>query len=350
MTRGRKERSVLPAATLYDVARLAGVSPATVSRVLSGNPKVTPENRERVLRAVRELGYRPNLIASALTTKQTRTLGLLVPDISNPFFAEICRAVEESCLARGFSLVICNTDEKQDREQAHVDLLRQKGVDGLIFASATVTQSTVIGTLRDEGFPLVLIAREPDQVEVDAIAADDFQGGYIATRHLIGLGHRRIALLAGPLRTKPALFRKKGFEAALEEAGIPLDPALVRPCEFNIAGGREAAAEILDSAGRPPTAIVAGNDMIAVGAMRTLRQRGFRIPEEISITGYDHTVLADVTEPPLTSVESPTGEMGRHAVELLLSRVAGSHAAPTRIVLPVRLHIGESTAALAINQ
>lgn len=336
----------MKALTIYDVARAAGVSVATVSRVLNHHRGVRPGTREQVMRAVRELNYQPNLIASALMTGQTRTVGLLVPDISNPFFAEICRGVEDAGAERGFSLVICNTDERLDLEAQKVNLLRKKAVDGIIFASAEVGDANIV-ELQQAGYPIVLISREVDGIEANSVSVDDFQGGYLATKHLIGLGHRRIAHLAGPLRTRPGLYRKKGYEAALEQADIEVDPALIAAGEFNLQSGRAMARALLERLPEPPTAVFAGNDLIAIGAIKELRQAGLRVPADVSVVGYDHTALAEVADPPLTSIAQPMHEMGRRAMELLLAAIAESPSATRthQIVLPPRLVVASSTAA-----
>jgi LacI family transcriptional regulator len=328
--------------TIYEVATLAGVSLATVSRVLNNNPNVRPSTREKVLTAIKELGYQPNLLASALMTKQTRTIGLLVPDISNPYFAELCRSVEDACAARGFSTVICNTDERLDREERQITLLRQKGVDGMIFASALEGDENILRLIKSE-YPVVLLSRGLDGQPVDQVTVDDLEGGLVATRYLLGLGHRRIALFSGPLRSTPGLYRKKGFEAALELAGMTVDTSLMESGQFTITSGMEMMERLLAKADPLPSAIVAGNDLIAIGAMKVLRRHGIAVPEAISIVGYDHTLLAEIVDPPLTSVAQPMQLMGSKAVELLEERIVSSRREPVKVVLPPQLVVGSST-------
>lgn len=333
----------MPDSTIYDVAKKAGVSSATVSRVLNNLPNVKPETRERVMAAIRELNYEVNLLASALMTKQTRTVGLIVPDISNPFFAEIARGVEETAVDRGFNIVMCNTLEQVEREARYVQILRQKHVDGIIFASAYL-QDQSVKSLKEAGFPMVMISREVENLEADSVRTDDFEGGFQATRYLIGLGHKHIALLAGPLRTTPSLDRKKGFQAALTMAELEFDPDLAFDGEFNMESGRAMAEQLL-ATGKEFTAIVAGNDMIAAGAIKVLRQHGYRVPDDVSVVGYDRTVLAEIIEPELTSVAQQMDEMGRQAMELLLNRINGTNTGePVQVVLPPRLVIGGSSA------
>ncbi len=329
--------------TIYDVARVAGVSSATVSRVLNNHPAVKLATRERVMKAVQDLDYQVNLLASALNTGQTRTIGLIVPDIANPFFAEIARGAEECAAERAFNIVMCNTHEQVEREARYVQVLRQKHVDGIIFTSAYLDDRNIT-PLMESGFPLVLVSREVEDIDVDSVRTDDFAGGYQAARHLISLGHKRIALLAGPLSTKPSLDRKKGYEAALERAGLPVDPTITFSGEFTMESGRAMAEQLLAS-GRPFTALVAGNDPIAAGAIKVLRRRGIKVPEDVSVVGYDRTVLAEIMEPELTSVAQQMHEMGRQATELLLSRILGTrNNGPVQVVLPPRLVVGSSTA------
>ena len=332
----------MPEPTIYDVARLAGVSLATVSRVLNQYPHVRPKTREQVVAAMRSLNYQPNLMATALMTGHTRTVGLLVSDISNPFFGEICRGVEDAAAGKGLSVIICNTDEREEREAQQTALLRQKGVDGVIFASAYVGDHN-LAQLQEHGIPIVLVSRGVEGPAVDTIGVDDFTGGYQAARHLLSLGHRLIAHLTGPLNTRPGLHRKKGFEAALEEAGVAVNPDWVLPGSFSLESGLIRTLELLAVPGERPTAIVAGNDLIAIGAMRVLRQRGLRVPEDVSIVGYDRTTLAEIVDPELTSVAQPMQEMGRRALEMLLEVVTGRRSEPLQVVLPPRLVLGHST-------
>jgi len=330
------------------VARRAGVSLATVSRVLNHNPNVRESTRDKVLEAVRELCYQPNLLASALMTKQTRTIGLLVPDISNPYFAELCRSVEDACNERGFSTFICNTDERIDREERQISLLRQKGVDGMIFASALEGNENV-QRLISSGYPIVLLSRGLDGLPVDQVTVDDFEGGLMATRYLLGLGHRRIALLSGPLRSTPGLYRKKGYEAALEHAGVTVDLDLIDSGDFTVQAGALMAERLLQRVRPLPTAIFAGNDLIAIGAMKVLRRHGIAVPEAMSIVGYDHTLLAEVVDPPLTSVEQPISLMGARAVELLADRLGGRRDQPVKVVLPPHLVVEHSAHSFVLK-
>jgi len=331
-----------PKPTIYDVSRQARVSLATVSRVVHNHPTVRPETRAKVLEAMDQLGYHPNLLASALMTKQTKTIGLLVPDISNPFFAELCRGVGDAVSEIGINVVICNTDDQLDREKDQVRLLRQKGVDGLILASAEVNEEH-IDELLIQRYPVVLVARGVSRMDVPSVTVDDFEGGYVATRYLLDLGHRRIALLSGPRRTTPTLARRKGFEAAMEQMGVPIDPQLVDAGAHTIESGMEMTARLLERNPERPTAIVAGNDLIAIGAIKVLRRAGLRIPEDISIVGYDGTFLTEAFDPELTTVRQPTEEIATEAIRLLTSAIADPEKVSRKVVLPPQLLIRAST-------
>lgn len=292
---------------------------------------------------MRELNYQPNLLASALMTGKTKTIGLLVPDISNPFFAELCRGVEDAGADAGFNVVICNTDENLAKERQHINLLRQKGIDGIIFASAEMGGENIVD-LQKSNYPVVLLARGVDGLDLTSVSVDDFEGGYLAAQHLLTLGHKRVALFAGPLRTKPALFRQKGFEAAMEQAGLKVDPDLVDSGPFTIASGMLQAERLLARTSRLPTGIVAGNDLIAIGAIKVLRRHGVRIPDDLSVVGFDRTTLAEAFDPELTSVAQPVGQLGRRALELLVEAIAEPGVRPQKVLITPELVLGASTA------
>ena len=303
---------------------------------------------EKVQEAIQRLGFKPSHVASALATHQTRTLGLLVSDLSNPFYAEMARGAEAAGSEHGFSLIICNTDDDREREARHLDVLRQKGVDGIIFASALL-DSSYAAAFVESGYPMVLISRLVEGLDADVIRVDDFQGGYLATRHLLSLGHTRIAHIAGPTQTRPGRDRKKGYEAALEEAKIPLEPRWIVEGNFLREGGYIAVEQILSGPPPYPTAFFAGNDLSAVGAIKALYQRGYRVPDDFSVVGYDRTILAEMVEPELTSVAQPMQEMGRQAVEMLMQRIQGQREEPRHVVLPPRLVIGGSTQSRSVE-
>ncbi|MDR7420044.1 MAG: LacI family DNA-binding transcriptional regulator [Armatimonadota bacterium] len=333
------------AVTIHDVAQAAGVSVATVSRVVSGSVHhVRPETRARVQAAVTQLRYRPNLVARGLKQRVTHTVGLIVPDISNPFFPAIARGVEDVASRAGKGVLLCNTDEDLTKERAYLNLLDTRMVDGLIFATVG-TNPGHLRMLRRRGVPVVLIARAPRGVGIDAVLVDNRRGTREATEHLLRLGHRKIAFIGGPTTLPDAAERRTGYEEALAAAGIPVAPALIRDGGFRAEGGAAAVGALLDQR-VPFTAIVAANDLMAIGAMEKLRRRGRRIPDDVAIVGFDDITFARLVEPRLTTVAQPKYRMGCLAMERLLEVIGGDRR-PRRAVLEPKLVVRDSCGARA---
>lgn len=338
------------AATIRDVARRAGVSVATVSRVVNRTAhSIRPATRRRVLAAVKALGYHPNVIAQSLKQRASRTVALIVPDISNPFFPAIARGIEDAARQRGYAVLLCNTYEDLDRESTYLQLLRKRWVDGMIFA--TVGSNTRhLRALRREGLPVVLVARDVDGIAIDAVLVDNFRGAFDATNHLIRLGHRSIAHIAGPASLRVAQERRRGYQRGLSDAGVRPDEALIAEGDFTAGGGR-AAIDMLLSRGQPFSGVVAANDLMAIGAMEALRAAGRRVPDEVAVVGFDDITFASLVSPALTTVAQPKYRMGQIAMERLLELMAGESPAGRRIVLEPRLIVRESCgAALASTQ
>lgn len=334
----------LPMPTIYDIAQRAGVSIATVSRVLNHSPGVKEETRQRVIAAIRELNYSHNAVAAALTRKKTYTLGLLLPDIANPFFAELARGVEDRANYYGFNVIICNTDNKPHKEQAYVRLLLKKRIDGLLFAAAK-TGSQALKQVQNSGLPVVLVAREATDVDLCSVLVDNVEAGYTATRHLIELGHTSIALATQSLTIKTSQDRRLGYLRALEEYGLPISDELqVFDCS-GIEGGRMAARQLLQLS-KSPTAVVAFNDMVAIGIIAEAKSAGWRIPEQLSVVGFDDTIIASVTDPPLTTVAQPIYSMGHRAIDCLVNMINGENLSEKRVILDTHLVIRKSSAPL----
>lgn len=329
-------------ATIYDVAKEAGVSIATVSLVMNGKGKISKERREEISRIMVRMGYKPSMIASALTGKKTFALGLLVPDISNPFFAEIARAVEDEGQRHSYSVFICSTDNKDEKVEHYAELLRQKNVDGVIICTG-IKELSVLDPLLQEGVPIAFLAREFPAVEVPSVVVDDYAGGAAAAEHLIALGHRRLAVLAEQDSISSSRERVRGFRQAAEEAGIALDSAHV--LSSGIKEAKDRALELLQRAERP-TGIFCCNDMLAIGTLRAAKELGLRIPRDCSVIGFDDTVLASVTDPPLTTVAQPIERLGHTAVQLLVRKIGQPGDRNERIVLPPELSVRQSSAAL----
>jgi LacI family transcriptional regulator len=329
--------------TMEDVAERAGVSVTTVSHVVNATRPVSNDLRQRVLAAMEALGYRPNLLARSLRRGHTHTVGMILPDNVNPFFAEVARGVEDEAFARGYSVILCNTDGDVEKEGRYATLLAEKRVDGILFVAAGGGTEQV-HALVARGVPLVVVDREMPDLPVDQVLTDNARGGWLATQHLVALGHRRIGCITGPSDLTPSAQRVTGYRRALEEMGIPADERLVVRGDFQYASGYDAARRLL-ALDEPPTAIFACNDLMAVGAISAALALGRRVPADLSIVGFDDVGLARFANPPLTTVRQNTYEMGKAAVELLLERVREQNVAPRRRVLETSLVVRSSTAA-----
>lgn len=330
-------------ATIYDVAKEAGVSIATVSNAINGKGKVSKKRREQIFEIMERLQYQPSVIASALMGKKTFTLGLLIPDISNPFFAEIARAIEDEAHQSGYSVIICSTDNQDERVERYISLLEQKRVDGMIIGTG-VENAELLASLQTKEIPFVLVARESAALAVDTVVVDDFIGGMLSARHIAELGHRRIGILAENLKVSSSRERIRGFKQGLSEANVPFDDRDIVICEYRVEEGRRGARELLGRP-NPPTAMFCCNDLLAIGAMQVAKELGIRVPEELSIVGFDDTILASVTDPPLTTVSQPIGHMGKQAFQLLIENLVGGNgdSVKQRIVLLPELRIRGST-------
>jgi LacI family transcriptional regulator len=329
--------------TIKDIANRAGVSTATVSYAINGTRFVSPQLRERVLAAVAELDYRPNAVAQSLRQNKTGTIGLIIPDNSNPFFAEVAKGVEDAGYDAGVSVMLCNSDGNFDRELRYLQLLRDKRVEGVIFIATTPTADHLAGIV-ERAIPAVVFYRNVPQFNVDTLVVDNFGGGCLATRHLIELGHTRIACVAPASTDSPSALRVSGFRKAMEDAGLPIDETLIYRGDNRFAGGRDGAEHLL-STGASFTAIFAGNDVMAVGAIRQLHQHGLAVPDDVSIVGFDGIALGDFVSPTLTTVNQPRYEAGQTALRLLLERIEDDYNGPPRAIeLKTELVIRESTA------
>ncbi|MGC8787258.1 MAG: LacI family DNA-binding transcriptional regulator [Anaerolineae bacterium] len=329
--------------TMKDIAEAAGVSVATVSHVINETRYVSDELRARVLKAMEELNYHPNILARSLRLGKTHTIALIVPDNSNPFFAEIARVAEMIGFENDYSVILCNSNKSVEREAAYLEVLIAKKVDGIIFIAAGSNQEH-LQELAREGIPVVVADRDVPQTLADVVLVNHEQGAYDATNYLISLGHRRIACIAGPSPLTPSGDRVRGYKRALAEAGIPFDERLVVPCTESYLSGETAMEKLLDL-DRPPTAVFAYNDMIAIGVLRALANAGLRVPGDISIVGFDDIFLASALVPSLTTVAQPIVELATLATELLISRIRGNNTQPgQRIMLETKLVVRESCA------
>ncbi|OPA75202.1 LacI family transcriptional regulator [Paenibacillus selenitireducens] len=335
-------------ATIYDIAREAGVSIATVSKVMNQTGRISDKTRKHVLDIMKKSDYQPSVVASALTKKRTYTLGLLIPDLANPFFAEVARSIEDSAQLLGYNLVISSTDNELSKEERYVNVLRQKRVDGIILATGARSDSIVKQLLKQK-LPIAVIAREMPSFVVDTVLVDDFLGGYLATSHLIELGHRRIAVIAEDLGVMSSRERVRGYKQALEESGIAYEDRLVVVSPFHVQGGKETATELLRGPLKP-TAIFACNDLLAIGVVQAVREQGMSVPQDVSVVGFDNTLLATIIDPSLTTVAQPIQEMGRQIVQLITQEIDGSKPNKQRLVLLPELVIRNSTTKITLTK
>ena len=305
--------------TSQDVAKRAGVSIATVSRVLNDSPHVRPAVKRKVLRAVTALNYQPNRTAQRLRAKHSKVLGLIISDIQNPFFTSVVRGIEDLAYAHGYSLVLCNSDEDPEKEKLYINVMRAEEVAGIILASTSESNPRV-SDLLDSHIPVIAIDRRIKDRRVDSVLATNTQGACEAVAHLIALGHRCIGFIGLPLTRTTGRERFDGYQRALRENGLTVSRARVRISDAKQQGGHDSALELLAS--QPClTALFAANNLMTLGALDAIRERGLKIPDDISIAGFDDMSWAALLQPPLTAVAQPTYELGRQAAELLLERL-----------------------------
>jgi DNA-binding LacI/PurR family transcriptional regulator len=319
--------------TIVDVARHAGVSTATVSRVLNDSQTVKADNRQAVLQAMSELDYRPNRLAANLRRQQAQMIGVLVSDIENPHFTEMVRAVEDEAYRRGHRVLLCNTDERADKQRDYLNVLAAERVIGVIL-SPTDPAAPEIRELLDLDIPLVAFDREVDDPRAGSVTADNRDGARRATQHLIDLGHRDIAFLGGPDTAQTGRERRLGYEDAIAQAGLV---SHFRSGQFRIAPAREATTKLL--AEDPPTAIVAGNNLMSIGVLQALRAAGRRVPDDIALVSIDDPFWAALTEPPLTALAQPVATMAETAVELLLGGIEQHAAVSRKVVYDMELKV-----------
>ena len=335
----------MPPSTLRDVAEAAGVHPATASRALNPATRglVNAETARRVIKVAESLGYRPNPIARGLKTAKSGSIGLVIPDLTNPLFPPIVRGIEEVLEAAGYSGLVVNTDNDPGRERIQIDSLRSRQVEGLIVATALLDHP-LMDELAREGVKMVMVNRRPEGIDVPSITPDDATGIRLAVEHLAGLGHRRIAHLAGPENTSTGVARARAFRAAVRDLGLDDDPALVRDCGYwTEEAGAECLRELLDS-GAEFTAVVAGNDLIALGCYDVFAEREIACPDDMSVVGFNDMPFLDKLRPPLTTIAIPHHQIGTEAARLLLDAIAEPHRPARSVLLPLSLTVRGSTA------
>jgi LacI family transcriptional regulator len=344
MTTHPRGHAALPTgrASIRDVAARAGVSVTTVSHTLNGTRFVSEQAKAKVHEAAHALGYVPSEVARGLKHNTTRTLGMLVPNNSNPYFAEIIRGVEHHSYAAGYSLLLCNSNDDPQQQADHLRVLAERRVDGIVLV-ASGHDDAIIAVCKDLRLPLVLVDREIETIAADLIEVDHAAGGELATAHLLGLGHARVACIVGPSDLRSSHQREAGWRRALAKAGIePRADEVVRG-DFGPESGAAAMRRLLQSA-RRPTAVFVCNDMMAIGALHAAHEAGIGVPERLSVVGFDDIELAAYTSPPLTTVAQPKEAIGTGAAGLLLERLREGRVEPRRTVLQPALHLRASTA------
>lgn len=342
--------------TIKDVAALAGVSFTTVSHVLNDTRPVSADARRRVLAAVDEIGYLPSAVARSLRKSETKIVGVLVPNVQNPFFAELVCGVEESCRLAGYSVFLCNSDNDPKRQQQYMRTLLEKRVDGLLLSSAGDDEA-LARIFKLASVPSVTVDRLVPGARADRVSVHNQQGAYNAVRHLLELGHRRIACISGPAEFEVARERIEGWRRALHEAGITPDDSWVIESDFSSPGGYEAARRLLVAqaspaagAPRPFSGIFASNDMMAIGALRAAAELGLRVPQQLSVVGFDDIELSRYVFPALTTVGCSIKELGHEAGRVLIERIENPAAALKDVLLTPRLVVRESTGVPAGTQ
>ena len=336
-------------ATIKEVAKKARVSVGTVSNVLCGTVPVSEKLRERVQNVIRELDYHPNHVARSLKIKQTKMLGMVVSDITNPFFPQMVRGAEDAAWKHSYVLLTLNSDDRVERERQVLSALRARRVDGILLVASAADNdvSHILGTV-DSGIPVVLVDRQVGGVNLDSITADNLAGSQMAVEHLISSGHRRIGMLTGKLHLQIARDRYQGYRKALAGAGIPFDEALLRDGVFRAEGGYHAALSLLRE--ERPEAVFTANAMMALGFLKAAAECGLRCPDDVALATFDDTTFSEAVRPQLTSVAQPAYDLGYQAVELLIHRIVEPGCDVTNIVLPTELRVRESSLSAKASQ
>jgi LacI family transcriptional regulator len=325
-------------ATIKDIAKRANVAISTVSYVLNDSKNVKPETKERIMKIIEELNYHPRMVARSLKTRKTLTIGIIVPDISNMFFTEIIRGIEDLFNKHDYSVILCNTDEDQSKESKYIKTLFEKDIDGLIFLGTGKNQQNLLKNKKN--IPVVIVDRKIGD-EFNSVMVNNLKGGYLATEYLLKKHHSEVLFLSGSLAVSTYFDRLSGYKEALRANGYAFNEALVHQCEASSDGGYLCIEKLFDKS-FPFKSIFAANDLIALGAMKALIKRGIKIPEEVSIIGYDNIPTSYLVIPALTTVNQPKYLMGEQAGRLLLKQIKEEMNGEEQIVLDPELIIRET--------
>jgi len=330
--------------TIKDVAKLAGVAPITVSRVIRDSGYISNNTRQRVEAAIEQLNYIPNTLSQSLRFQRTDTIALIVSDITNPFWTTVTRGVEDACSEHGLNVILCNTDEKQDKLENYVNMLLQKQTDGFLLVP-TSPNSQAVHTIMKKHIPLVVIDRILSDVEVDMVRSDSEKGAFQLTKYLLDLGHRHIGMLSGPQAISTSEQRIAGYKRALKTCGVPVNEDYITFGGYTKEGGYKMAKYMMGNIQPRPTALFAANNFISVGILKALYEMGISVPAEVSVVGFDDLPFDTIPEPFLTVITQMPYQLGWDAVNLLMEQIEGGNKTGSReIVLPVELIIRQSCA------
>ncbi|CAH1207057.1 Catabolite control protein A [Paenibacillus plantiphilus] len=319
--------------TIYDVAREAGVSMATVSRVVNNNPNVKPQTRKKVFEAIERLGYRPNAVARGLASKKTTTVGVVIPDISNAIFAEVARGIEDIANMYHYNIILCNADKKKDKEIRVINTLLEKQVDGLLFMGGAVTDEH-LQAFRTSNVPIVLCATTDENGTIPSVDIDHEAAAFDAVQTLIKQGHTSIAMIGGTLQDPANGYsRFQGYKRALETSGLTYDENLVRIGNYRYESGAEAMKHFLDLPVRP-TAVFSATDEMAIGAIHCIQDNGLRVPDDFSVISVDNSRMASMVRPQLSAVAQPMYDIGAVSMRLLTKLMKKETVEQAKVVLP----------------
>lgn len=326
--------------TIKDVAKRAGVSVTTVSRVLNHHPHVSDDLVQRVNATIAELGFSPSRVAQRLRSTASHLVGVVFSDIANPFYIDVLRSIEYALCEQGISVLISNADSDPTREEAFIRIMLNENVAGLIIAPTT-EDVPALARAAAGGLPIVVIDRRMNNMDVDTVLVDNFKGALAAVQHLTRLGHARLGVLSGPLHLTSGRERYTGYLQAMSDAGLAVDSSLTRFGDYRESSGYRLAQELL-SAPNPPTALFIANNLMTIGALNAIHELGCRIPDDVAVIGFDDLPWAISLNPPLTTVAQPTTEIGLRAAELLLDRIKDPDKSSRSIILPARLMVRAS--------
>lgn len=333
--------------TISDIARMANVSKATVSRVINNKPDgVSKETRDRIMQLVADLKFQPSMIARGLVTKKTKSIGLIIPDITNPFFPQLVRGAEDYANKFGYHIFLCNSDKSIKKEEEYLHAFVEKSVDGVILTSNISATDSQYKLLKQNNIPCVLLDRYVENKEYEAgVFLDNIKGAYMATEFLLRHDHKKIAFISGPLAVTTSMNRLKGYEMALQEKGIQVNPELILEGDYLINSGYTLVSKLIEE-GKEFTAIFAGNDMMAIGAIKALRGKNVKIPEEVEIIGFDNIEISQIIEPALSTIAQPAYEMGAKGADVIIKLIEGKKLKTKNVILEPELMLRGTTRRL----